>query len=282
MVAKPNSLTANWLRDRHHRPRRMHPRRSSRARAGRTGYGKLPEGRGLGLACGAYMCGAGLSIYWNKLPHSGVQLLIDRSGQVTVFCGATEIGQGSDDVLAGIVAEVLGIDPYDVRCVTGDTGLTPIDLGSYSSRVTVMMGNAAIEAAGKLRAHARGRRRRGAADGAGADRAGAGPRVPRRRPGQEPVVQGSGRARRGQVRHAGRGRLVHAAEAAGALQGRRRRSVAGVLVHGVRGRSRRRQGDRLDPRAEDLDRARHRPRVESGAGARPGRRLACTWGSARR
>ena len=77
------------------------------------------------------------------MPQSGVQLLLDRSGQVTVFCGATEIGQGSDDVLAAIVAEVLGIDPFDVRCVTGDTGITPVDLGSYSSRVTVMMGNAA-------------------------------------------------------------------------------------------------------------------------------------------
>src|SRR5207253_7515394 len=94
---------------------------------------------------------AGLPVYWNKMPQSGVQLLIDRSGQVTVFCGATEIGQGSDDVLAAIVAEVLGIDAYDVRCVTGDTGLTPVDLGSYSSRVTVMMGNAAIQAAERLR-----------------------------------------------------------------------------------------------------------------------------------
>ena len=86
------------------------------------------------------------------MPQSGVQLLLDRSGQVTVFCGATEIGQGSDDVLAAIVAEVLGIDPFDVRCVTGDTGITPVDLGSYSSRVTVMMGNAAIQAAEQLRA----------------------------------------------------------------------------------------------------------------------------------
>jgi 4-hydroxybenzoyl-CoA reductase subunit alpha len=150
MVAKPDSLTANWLRI-----GTIGLAECIRVVVARSGwkerYGKLPEGRGLGLACGAYMCGAGLSIYWNKLPHSGVQLLIDRSGQVTVFCGATEIGQGSDDVLAGIVAEVLGIDPYEVRCVTGDTGLTPIDLGSYSSRVTVMMGNAAIEAAGKLR-----------------------------------------------------------------------------------------------------------------------------------
>jgi 4-hydroxybenzoyl-CoA reductase subunit alpha len=70
---------------------------------------------------------------------------------VTVFCGATEIGQGSDDVLAAIVAEVLGIDPFTIRCITGDTGITPVDLGSYSSRVTVMMGNAAIQAAQKIK-----------------------------------------------------------------------------------------------------------------------------------
>ena len=151
MLAKPQSLTANWLR------------------IGTIGLGecirevvrlsgwterfrKLPPGRGLGLACGSYLCGAGLPIYWNDLPHSGVQLLADRSGQVTVFCGATEVGQGSDDVLVAYVAEVLGVDPADVRCVTGDTGTTPVDLGSYSSRVTVMMGHAAIQAAERLRA----------------------------------------------------------------------------------------------------------------------------------
>jgi CO/xanthine dehydrogenase Mo-binding subunit len=80
-----------------------------------------------------------------------VQLLLDRSGQVTVYCGATELGQGSDDVLSAIIAESLGIDPGYVRCVTGDTGITPIDLGSYSSRVTIMMGNAALQAAGRVR-----------------------------------------------------------------------------------------------------------------------------------
>ena len=112
---------------------------------------KLPEGRGVGIACGSYLCGAGLPIYWNKMPQSGVQLKLDRSGGVTVFCGATEIGQGSDDVLVSIVAEVLGIEPFDIRCVTGDTDLTPVDLGSYSSRVTVMMGNAAVQAAERAR-----------------------------------------------------------------------------------------------------------------------------------
>lgn len=110
-------------------------------------FRKLPEGRGVGLACSAYLTGAGLPIYWNKMPHSGVQLKFDRSGGVAIFCGATEIGQGSDDVLAGIVAEVLGIDPFDIRLFTGDTDLGPVDLGSYSSRVTLMAGNAALQAA---------------------------------------------------------------------------------------------------------------------------------------
>jgi 4-hydroxybenzoyl-CoA reductase alpha subunit len=151
MIAKPNTLTANWLKI-----GTIGLAECIRQVVNRSGWrskhGKLPPGHGVGLACAAYMCGAGLPIYWNKLPQSGVQLLLDRSGQVTVFCGATEIGQGSDDVLAAIVAEVFGIDPFEVRCVTGDTGITPVDLGSYSSRVTVMMGNAAIEAARRLRA----------------------------------------------------------------------------------------------------------------------------------
>ena len=112
---------------------------------------RLPEGRGVGLACSSYLSGAGLPIYWNSMPHSGVQLKLDRSGGVTAFCGATEIGQGSDDVLAACVAEVLGIEPFDIRLVTGDTDLTPVDLGSYSSRVTLMMGNAAIQAAERAR-----------------------------------------------------------------------------------------------------------------------------------
>ncbi|HEU4395270.1 MAG TPA: molybdopterin cofactor-binding domain-containing protein, partial [Planctomycetota bacterium] len=113
--------------------------------------GKMPRGRGIGVACSSYISGAGLPIYWNALPHSGVMLRLDRSGGVTAFCGATDIGQGSDTVLAGCVAEVLGIETVDIRVVTGDTDLTPVDLGSYSSRVTLMMGNAAIQAAERAR-----------------------------------------------------------------------------------------------------------------------------------
>jgi 4-hydroxybenzoyl-CoA reductase alpha subunit len=112
---------------------------------------KLPYGKGVGLACSSYICGAGLPIYWNNMPQSGVQLRLDRQGGVCVMCGSVDIGQGSDSILAYIVAEVLGIDPFDIRVITADTDLTPVDLGSYSSRVTLMTGNAAIQAAERAR-----------------------------------------------------------------------------------------------------------------------------------
>jgi CO/xanthine dehydrogenase Mo-binding subunit len=75
----------------------------------------------------------------------------DRSGGVTVQCGATDIGQGSDSILAYLPAEVLGLDPKDIHVHAADTSLTPVDLGSYSSRVTLMCGIAAIQAAQRLR-----------------------------------------------------------------------------------------------------------------------------------
>jgi 4-hydroxybenzoyl-CoA reductase subunit alpha len=150
-LAAAGSTTANWLKigsmGLQQCIERVVEGSGWRARRGRLGHG-----RGLGLACGSYLCGAGLPIYWNEMPHSGVQLQLDRSGRVTAFCGATEIGQGSDDVLAAIIAEVLGLEAPDIRLVTGDTDLTPVDLGSYSSRVTLMMGNAAIQAAERAKA----------------------------------------------------------------------------------------------------------------------------------
>ena len=112
----------------------------------------LPAGRGLGIAISSYVTGAGKAIYWNEMPHSGVIVKIDRGGGVAVLCGSSDIGQGSDTMLATVVAEELGVDLSDIRAYTGDTDLTPVDLGSYSSRVTFMAGNAAREAALKLRA----------------------------------------------------------------------------------------------------------------------------------
>ena len=150
IVAPPDSLTANYMRVRTIGLAECIQRVVARSQW-KDKFRKLPLGRGVGLACSSYLSGAGLPINWNDLPHSGVQLKLDRSGGVTVFCGATEIGQGSDDVLVAAVSEVLGVDPFDVRAVTGDTDLTPVDLGSYSSRVTMMMGNAAIQAAERAR-----------------------------------------------------------------------------------------------------------------------------------
>ena len=150
IVALPDSLTANYLRVGTIGLAECITRVVERS-GWRQSHGKLPHGRGFGLACSSYLSGAGLPINWNDLPHSSVQLKLDRSGGVTAFCGATEIGQGSDDVLVACVAEVLGIEPFDIRAVTGDTDLTPVDLGSYSSRVTLMMGNAAIQAAERAR-----------------------------------------------------------------------------------------------------------------------------------
>lgn len=149
-LVPPNSVTANWLS------------------VGTTGlqeciekvrdgsgwkdkYRKLPKGRGVGFAASSYLSGAGLPIYWNAMPHSGVQLKLDRGGGVCIFCGSTDIGQGSDSLLAYIAAEVLGIEPLDIRVVTADTDLTPVDLGSYSSRVTLMTGNAALQACERAR-----------------------------------------------------------------------------------------------------------------------------------
>jgi 4-hydroxybenzoyl-CoA reductase alpha subunit len=117
----------------------------------REKHGKLPPGKGIGIACSSYLTGAGTAVYWNDMPHSGVVVRADRSGLVAILCGATDIGQGSDSVLAYLVAEVLGIQPMDIRVHPADTDLTPVDLGSYSSRVTLMAGNAAIQATMRLR-----------------------------------------------------------------------------------------------------------------------------------
>lgn len=114
-------------------------------------FRKQPFGKGIGVASSVYLSGAGLPIYWNPMPHSGAMVKIDRGGGVAIFCGTADIGQDSDSMLAYIVSEVLGVEPIDVRVCSGDTDLTPVDLGSYSSRVTFMAGNAARTAAEKLR-----------------------------------------------------------------------------------------------------------------------------------
>jgi CO/xanthine dehydrogenase Mo-binding subunit len=113
--------------------------------------GNLSRGRGIGIATSAYISGAGKEINWLGLPHSGAIVKIDRGGGVTVFCGSSDIGQGSNTVLASLAAKNLGVNISDVKVYEADTDLTPVDLGSYSSRVTFMAGNAVLQAAKELR-----------------------------------------------------------------------------------------------------------------------------------
>ncbi len=114
-------------------------------------FGKMPFGHGFGVACGFFISGSALPIHWNEYPQSVVHLKVDMDGRVLITSGASDIGQGSDTMLGIIVADVLGITFDNIFVVAADTLLTAIDLGSYSSRVTFMAGNAAKMAAENLK-----------------------------------------------------------------------------------------------------------------------------------
>ena len=116
-------------------------------------FRKLPLGKGIGIGCGFFISGSGLPIHWdpNKFPHATVHLKIDMDGGVTIHTGAADIGQGSDTVVAQSVAEVLGLPLDMIRVKSRDSDTSPVDLGSYSSRVTFMNANAAISAAMQIR-----------------------------------------------------------------------------------------------------------------------------------
>ena len=109
---------------------------------------KLPPGRGIGVGAGGFVSGAGYPIYRSSFPHSNAFIKISEDGSTaTLFVGAADIGQGSDTVLTQIAAEELGMRYEDFSIVAADTEITPRDLGTYSSRVTLMAGNAVRMAA---------------------------------------------------------------------------------------------------------------------------------------
>lgn len=112
----------------------------------------MPKGRGLGMACSHYVSGAAKPVHWTGEPHAVVSMKLDFDGSITVLTGASDIGQGSTTIVAQAAAEIISIDLGRVRVVTNDSAITPKDNGSYSSRVTFMVGNAAIEAAKAMRA----------------------------------------------------------------------------------------------------------------------------------
>ncbi len=113
-----------------------------RASGWKQKFGKMPFGKGVGVAGSCYISGTNYPIYPNEMPQAAAQVQIERSGRVTVFHGASEIGQGSDSTMAAIAAEELGVPLGYVRVVSADTDLVPVDLGAYSSRETLMVGNA--------------------------------------------------------------------------------------------------------------------------------------------
>ncbi len=113
--------------------------------------GKMGPNKGLGIACSHYVSGASKPVNWTGEPHATINIKLDFDGCLTILTGAPEIGQGSSTILTQCVAEVLGIDMERIRIIAGDSAITPKDNGAYSSRVTYMVGNAAIDAATNLK-----------------------------------------------------------------------------------------------------------------------------------
>src|SRR5260370_8619625 len=97
------------------------------------------------------MRGGGKPVNWTGEAHATVKIKLDFDGSIVVLSGAADIGQGSSTILVQTVAELLGLDLSRVRVVTGDSEVVPKDNGSYSSRVTFMVGNAAIGAPQNLK-----------------------------------------------------------------------------------------------------------------------------------
>ncbi|MGB9393211.1 MAG: 4-hydroxybenzoyl-CoA reductase subunit alpha [Pseudolabrys sp.] len=126
--------------------------RVERASGWRNRIGKLPVGKGLGMACSHYVSGAAKPIHWTGEPHAIVNVRLDFDGGITALTGAADIGQGSSTMVAISVAETLGVALDRIRVIAADSAVTPKDNGAYSSRITFMVGNAAIDAAKKLKA----------------------------------------------------------------------------------------------------------------------------------
>jgi 4-hydroxybenzoyl-CoA reductase subunit alpha len=105
--------------------------------------GKLPPGRGVGLAGASFPSGV------SNMSHisSGAVVQVGRDGAINVLSGAADIGQGAETVISQIVAEELGVPLEDIRITAADTGITPLDPGTFGSGVTVRAGNAARLAA---------------------------------------------------------------------------------------------------------------------------------------
>ena len=103
------------------------------------------------MACSHYVSGSAKPVHWSGEPHAVINLKLDFDGGITVLTGAADIGQGSSTLLTQVVAEVLQLPMARIRVIANDSALTPKDNGSYSSRVSFMVGNAALRAATEMK-----------------------------------------------------------------------------------------------------------------------------------
>ncbi|MFA6318507.1 MAG: molybdopterin cofactor-binding domain-containing protein [Elusimicrobiota bacterium] len=97
--------------------------------------------RGLGCAC--LMQGSGIP----EVDMAAASIKMNEDGSFNLHMGATDLGTGSDTVLAQIAAEVLGVTVKDIIVLSSDTDLTPFDVGAYASSTTFISGNAVKKAA---------------------------------------------------------------------------------------------------------------------------------------
>jgi putative selenate reductase molybdopterin-binding subunit len=111
----------------------------------------LPNGhsylrRGVGMAC--TMQGSGIAgVDW-----ASAFLKMNEDGSFYLQVGASDVGAGADTVLAQIAAETLGVTLDKIIITSGDTDITPFDVGAYASSTTIISGGAVKKAAGKVRA----------------------------------------------------------------------------------------------------------------------------------
>ncbi|CAI08161.1 4-hydroxybenzoyl-CoA reductase, alpha subunit [Aromatoleum aromaticum EbN1] len=111
-----------------------------------------PIRRGIGIACSHFVSGSAKPVHFTGQPHATIALRVDFDAGITILTGASDIGQGSSTIITQVVAEILGVEYRRLRLIATDSALTPKDNGSYSSRVTFMVGNAAADAARNLKA----------------------------------------------------------------------------------------------------------------------------------
>ena len=109
-------------------------------------------GKGMGVGCYSFISGGVFNWFNTQYPFSSAEIRAFADGTVHLLTMASDIGQGSDTVLKQILAEELGLQMEDIRITSADTAMTPqADLGSWGSRVTLMAGNAIVQAAREIK-----------------------------------------------------------------------------------------------------------------------------------